>query len=115
MSGRYGLREKTIDAIREVFARHPTVEQAILFGSRAKGNYKPGSDIDLVLQGSSLNQRTLNRIYEELDDLPIPYSLSLVLSDKITDPEVKAHIHRVGIVFYERRADAVTAAESRSP
>lgn len=89
MSDRYGLSEKTIDAIKGVFVRYAAVEQAILFGSRAKGNYKPGSDIDLVLRGSSLNQRTLNRIYTELDDLPIPYGLSLVLSDKITDPKWK--------------------------
>jgi uncharacterized protein len=113
MSGQHGLSEKTVNAIRGVFARHAAVEQAILFGSRAKGTYKPGSDIDLVLRGSSLNQRTLNRIYEELDDLPIPYGLSLVLSSKVTDPEVEAHIRRVGIVFYERDAASINATESR--
>jgi hypothetical protein len=43
------------------------------------------------------------RLYEELDDLPIPYEFSLVLSDKVTDPEVVAHIQRVGIVFYEKQ------------
>ena len=97
-----GLSEKTESSIRRVFARHPEVELAVLFGSRAKGNYKRGSDIDLSLLGHSLTQQTLNRIYDELDDLPIPYSFSLVLSTKITDPEVIGHIERVGIVFYER-------------
>jgi len=52
--------------------------------------------------GESLTPKTLNRLYEELDDLPIPYEFSLILSSKITDPEVIAHIERVGIVFYEK-------------
>ena len=102
MSARFGLSEKTTERIRLVFSRYPEVERAVLFGSRAKGAYKPGSDIDLVLQGERLTPHTLNRLYEELDDLPIPYEFSLVLSSKITDSEVIAHIERVGTIFYEK-------------
>ncbi|HEX4141190.1 MAG TPA: nucleotidyltransferase domain-containing protein [Candidatus Methylacidiphilales bacterium] len=102
MTANYGLSEKTSKTIRSVFSRHPEIERAMLFGSRAKGTHKPGSDIDLALLGPGLTQKTLNRLYTELDDLPIPYEFSLLLSDKITDPEVAAHIERVGIVFYEK-------------
>lgn len=109
MSDRFGLSPKTIHAIGEVFSRHREIERAILFGSRAKGNYKPGSDIDLVLYGSGLGQRTLNLVYGELDDLPIPHGFSLVLDGKLTDPEVRAHVDRVGVVFYERRSESVKA------
>ena len=102
MNPKHGLSEKTIETVRGVFLQHPEIDRAILFGSRAKGTFKPGSDIDLALLGRNLTQKTLNRLYEELDDLPIPYQFSLVLSDKITDPDVAAHIKRVGIVFYEK-------------
>jgi predicted nucleotidyltransferase len=102
MSAHFGLSEKTIGRIQLVLSRHAEVERAVLFGSRAKGTYKPGSDIDLALLGESLTPKTLNRLYEELDDLPIPYEFSLILSSKITDPEVIAHIERVGIIFYEK-------------
>jgi predicted nucleotidyltransferase len=104
MNAGHGLSEKTVGAIRLVLARHPEVERAVLFGSRAKGNYKPGSDIDLALAGPGLGQKTVNQMYEELDDLPIPYCFSLVLFSKMTDPEVISHISRIGIVFYEKEA-----------
>jgi predicted nucleotidyltransferase len=106
MSSKYGLSEKAADSIRSVFLQHPEIDQAILFGSRAKGNFKPGSDIDLALLGRNLTQRTVDRLYEELDDLPIPHEFSLVLSDQMTDPDVAAHIARVGVVFYEKEKAA---------
>jgi predicted nucleotidyltransferase len=111
MNARHGLSLKTVGDIILVLSRHPEVEQAILFGSRAKGNYKRGSDIDLALLGDAVNQRTVDRLYQELDDLPIPYEFSLVLFAGITDPEVRAHVERVGVVFYER--DRVASVPSR--
>ena len=106
MKARYGLSEKTTNTIRNVFSRHPEIERAVLFGSRAKGTNKLGSDVDLALLGKKLTQRTLNRLYDELEDLPIPYQFSLLLSEKITDSEIRAHIERVGIVFYEKEPAA---------
>jgi len=100
MSDPSGLSEKTIAAVRGVFACHPEIEEAILFGSRAKGTYRTGSDIDLALRGVGLDQRSINRIYGELDDLPIPYTFSLVVFDENLAPEIQAHIERVGLVFY---------------
>jgi predicted nucleotidyltransferase len=102
MITRYGLSPKTIDSIQGVLTSHREVEQAVLFGSRAKGNYRRGSDIDLALLGTTVNQQTLNRLYQELDELPIPYEFSLVPFAGITDRDVRAHVERVGIVFYNR-------------
>jgi len=79
------------------------VQQAILYGSRAKGNYKEGSDIDLVLIGNEdLNDRLLARIDMEIDDLLLPYMVDLSILSHITDPDVIDHIRRVGVVFYSR-------------
>ena len=52
MSANHGLTDATVAQIHEVFARHPEVEKAVLYGSRAKGNFKPGSDVDLTLGAS---------------------------------------------------------------
>ena len=100
---KYGLKETTIQKICVVLAHYPQVEQAVLYGSRAKDNYKNGSDIDLTLRGGAdLTLRVLYRIMDEVDDLLLPYTIDLSIFDHIGDPDVIAHIQRVGVVFYEK-------------
>ena len=99
----HGLSAATLEKLRTVLERFPEVERAVLFGSRAKGSHKPGSDIDLALEGTALDWRIAGRIYEALDDLLQPYSFSLIVHDQATDPEVTAHIARVGIPIFERQ------------
>jgi uncharacterized protein len=102
---RYGLKESVIQQISAVLARHPQVDQAILYGSRAKGNYKNGSDIDLALcGGADLTLRVLYRIMDEIDDLLMPYTIDLSILSHITDADVVEHIERVGVTFYEKSA-----------
>jgi len=100
---KYGLKEAVIQQISAVLARHPQVSAAILYGSRAKGNYQNGSDIDLTLRGGSdLTRRVLYQIMDELDDLLLPYTIDLSLYADIADPDVIAHIQRVGVALYEK-------------
>jgi predicted nucleotidyltransferase len=100
---RFGLKETTIQKICAVLARYPQVKQAILYGSRAKGNYKNGSDIDLTLRGGAdLTLRVLYKVMDELDDLLLPYTIDLSIFNDIGDPDVIAHIQRVGVTFYEK-------------
>ena len=73
----YGLTSEDIHAIKEVFSRNAEIEKAILFGSRAKGNYKPSSDIDISLVGASITLTKLSDIEAELDDLLLPYKIDL--------------------------------------
>jgi predicted nucleotidyltransferase len=78
-------------------------QQVILYGSRAKGNYKNGSDIDLTLRGGAdLTLKVLYKIMGELDDLPLPYTIDLSIFDDISDLDVIEHIQRVGITFYQK-------------
>lgn len=98
----YGLKEKTIESIRGVLAIHPAVEKAVLYGSRAKGSFKPASDIDLTLFGSTLTLRELGDVAEELDDLLLPYTIDLSIFDRIENANLREHIERVGVVFYQR-------------
>jgi predicted nucleotidyltransferase len=113
MTLRFGLKSETIQQICGVLAQHSQVEQAILYGSRAKGNYKNGSDIDLTLVGGAdLTTQVLRQIMDELDDLLLPYTIDLAILRDISDAAVVAHIDRVGAVFYEKARMAL-AGENR--
>jgi len=106
MTPRFGLKETTIQKICGVFAKYPMVEKAVLYGSRAKGNFKNGSDIDLTLfGGEDLTLEALCRIMDEIDDLLLPYTFDLSIFHQISDPDVIDHIRRVGVVFYEKERD----------
>lgn len=100
---KFGLPDSTIEKICGVFADYPPVEKAVLYGSRAKGNYKNGSDIDLTLHGDAdLKLNTLYRIMDDLDDLLLPYTIDLSIFSDISEPDVIEHIQRVGVTFYEK-------------
>ena len=100
----HGLSPATVAKIRGVLSRHPEVERAILYGSRAKGNYKRGSDIDLTLAGASLTEDIRGRIDDELDNLLLPYTFDLSILADLTHPDLLDHIRRVGVVIYEKMA-----------
>jgi predicted nucleotidyltransferase len=100
---RYGLPDPVVQAICRVLEGHPHVERAILYGSRAKGNCKHGSDIDLALcGGTQLTLQERNRILDELDDLLLPYTIDLSVLSEIHDRDVVEHIERAGVRFYAR-------------
>lgn len=99
----HGLTETTIEKIQSVFARFPAIEKAVLYGSRAKGNFKTGSDIDLTLCGEALTSDLCSTIASELDDLLLPYTIDLSIFDELNHANLQEHIERVGVVFYERK------------
>ena len=87
-----------------MFARFPAVEKAVLYGSRAKGNFKTGSDIDLTLYGRALTSDLRSAIAGELDDLLLPYTIDLSIFSELDHAQLQEHIERVGVVFYERES-----------
>jgi predicted nucleotidyltransferase len=103
---KYGLTEETVDQINGVLAQFPEVTQAVLYGSRAKGNHKPGSDIDLTLFGN-VSWELCASIADALDDLLLPYTIDLSVFALLNHPELEAHIERVGLVFYDKSAPVV--------
>jgi type I restriction enzyme S subunit len=99
---KYGLTETTVESICTVFARFPEIEKAILYGSRAKGNFKTGSDIDLTLCGEALTSDLRSTIASALDDLLLPYTIDLSVFNELNHAKLREHIERVGVLFYER-------------
>ena len=99
---KFGLSDDVIEEIQGVFCKHPEVEKVLIFGSRAKGNYRIGSDIDLAVIGNNLDYRLLLKIGCEIDDLELLYGVDLLdYQSKKTTPSGE-QIDRVGQVFYER-------------
>ena len=99
---KYGLKDKTIDSMQTVFSIYPEVEKAILYGSRAKGNFKPASDIDITLVGDLLNLDILNKIEWKLDDLLLPYAIDLSIFHYIKNEDLMEHVKKEGMVIYEK-------------
>lgn len=101
---RFGLKDEVIEEIQSIFIKYPQIEKAVLYGSRAKGNFKNGSDIDLTLFGAGLNLNLLYKIENEIDDLLLPYSIDLSIFEQITNTDLIEHIGRAGIVFYVKKS-----------
>ena len=101
----YGLKETVVKKIQHVLSGYPDVQKAILYGSRAMGNYKSGSDIDLTLEGAGLTLQQLNKIGNELDDLLLPYEIDLSIHHQIENSDLLEHVKRVGVIFFTRVKD----------
>ncbi len=98
----FGLSEQVLEKIITLFGKETDVEEVILFGSRAKGTFKEGSDIDLALKGANTDLQLLRKIELEIDDLMLPYVVDLVIYNKIKEPQLTDHINRTGICIYKK-------------
>ena len=103
MNDRFGLKEEAIEKITSVFKMYPRLTKAVIYGSRAKGDYKPGSDIDFVVFGNELSLTEILKIETELDDLLLPYQIDLSLISDIEDKDLLDHITRAGQIFYLKK------------
>jgi len=103
----FGLSKIQLQLILGVLHNFKEIEKALIFGSRAKGKNKPGSDIDLALIGDKLNSLLVNRVASALDDLPLPYMFDLINYHEITNEFLKKKIDDEGKLFYERKLNAV--------
>lgn len=102
MNMKFGLSDTDIESMQKVFDNEPNVETVVIFGSRAKGNYKRGSDIDFAVKGSDYTYDDNLELMGKLDDLNLPYMIDLIDYDSIEDKNLMEHIDRAGIVFYKR-------------
>lgn len=98
-----GLTDIELTKLTTIFSSHDEVERAVVYGSRAKGSYKPFSDIDITLFGDRLSSRVLNTLAMDIDDLLLPYQVDLSLYDQLTNEALLSHINRVGITLYQKQ------------
>ncbi|MFZ4544260.1 MAG: nucleotidyltransferase domain-containing protein [Saprospiraceae bacterium] len=100
---KYGLKSSTLQGIQNTLLQFSQIEEVILYGSRAMGNFKPGSDIDLAIIGKNLSHSKINQISLKLDDLNLPYTFDICDFSKINNKDLINHILNAGILFYKRK------------
>jgi predicted nucleotidyltransferase len=98
----YGLSDKEFDEMTAIFSKCKNLEKVILYGSRAKGNYKKFSDVDITLEGDNLTLADLFQIQDLLYESDLPYMYDVSIFSSITNPDLIDHIRRRGIVIWER-------------
>jgi uncharacterized protein len=96
-----GLTKSELGHIVEAIARFEEIVEVVVFGSRAKGNHKPGSDVDLAVKGDRITERTLAQLADYLnEETPLPYFFDVVHYNRLDQQAVVDHIDRVGMVIY---------------
>jgi predicted nucleotidyltransferase len=98
----FGLSDKIFGIIISTFSSNKNIESAILFGSRAKGTYKPGSDIDIVIKGTDLTIDDIIKLQNIFDELDQVYTFDILIFQDITEPALLNHIERAGIEIFRR-------------
>ena len=103
MNNNFGIYDKTYELILNSFNKFPKIEKAIIFGSRAMGNYKKGSDIDIAILGEKIDFATTSRLHGLLnEELPIPYFVDVINYNTIKVEELKQHIMNEGVAIYSK-------------
>ena len=96
----FGLPEETEQLIKSYFSNISEISKVVIYGSRAKGDYEKGSDIDLAFFSTSKNDLS-GRLKTDLEELPTPYFFDVTDYNRLKHKELKEHIDRVGKVFYQ--------------
>lgn len=97
---KFGLDDSVVRMLLQILAKYPQVLQAKLYGSRAKGNYKLQSDIDLAIYGEEIDRFILGEIITEIKDSNIPYQVDIQHYQSLNNLELIDHIDRVGVLIY---------------
>lgn len=100
--GQFGLPGKVTQNLTEIFRKYPSIEKVIIYGSCAKGNFRPSSDIDLTIISNEKNLSFLFKIENEIEDLLLPYKVDLSLYATLDNENLKQYIEQVGIEFYRK-------------
>lgn len=97
-----GLSERSIRTIKEILEKYSDVREVVLFGSRAKGTFHAGSDVDLAVMNPGISEKTISRILSELEESSLPVRVDLVDFNSIANGAFIDHIRRIGILFYKK-------------
>lgn len=96
-----GLTERDIDTIAGIFKQYPEIMLVHVFGSRAKGNYRLGSDIDLAIMNDVADEQTLRCVAADFEESSLPYKVDIISYQTLKNAELRQHIERVGVMIYK--------------
>lgn len=98
----FGLSPETLRKLNSVFAQHNAIDSVVIYGSRAKGNYRVGSDIDLTIKGGEIPFAEFMKIENQIDDLMLPYTVDLSQYHQLGNVALIEHIDLVGVEIFSR-------------
>lgn len=98
----FGLTERDMVTIENILRKYPSISLIHIFGSRAKGIHKYGSDIDLAIRKTSLSEKEISKVKSDFEESSLPYTIDLVNYDNLENFDLKEHIDRVGKLFYQK-------------
>ena len=99
----YGLTRNAIDSLNDIFSHYGQIQAVILYGSRAIGNFREGSDIDLTLLGDNLDTALVHKITNDIDNRMLPWLFDISVFSQIQNPDLIDHINHVGIRIYVKK------------
>jgi predicted nucleotidyltransferase len=95
-----GLTERSFRELQGLLSRYPDIEEVVLFGSRAKGTFHSGSDVDLAIMNTGLHPETIPQLLDAISESSIPYQVDVVDFHSLRNPDLLDHILRVGLPFF---------------
>lgn len=96
----FGLSQRSLQTLYDILSKYTDIQEVYIFGSRAKGNFRPGSDIDLAVMNSGLDPKTITNVLNDCAESSLPEMVDLVDFTTLTHPDFIQHIERVGQLFY---------------
>ncbi|GHT53461.1 hypothetical protein FACS189446_0920 [Bacteroidia bacterium] len=99
---KFGLTNRDMETIQNIFEKYPVINTVYVFGSRAKNTHKSGSDIDLAVMDGNLPIKTLLRLKNDFEESSLPYFVDIVNYADLKNPDLKQHILRVGQNIYSK-------------
>ena len=99
---KFGLTERDMQTIKHIFSKYGEIKKVNLFGSRAKGSFKMGSDVDLAIMNLGVSEKTIAKLKSDFEESSLPYMIDCIDFSTLTNNDFIDHINRVGILFYEK-------------
>jgi predicted nucleotidyltransferase len=97
---KFGLDEKQIGLIQNVFLQFPEIKRVIIYGSRAKNKQKQTSDIDLAIEVPNFGMSGILRLKAELNELPLPFDFDVLNITEVQNQKLLKNIKTDGKVFF---------------
>jgi predicted nucleotidyltransferase len=104
----FGIYPKSFEEILSIIEDCSSIDEVIIYGSRAKGNFREGSDIDITLKGNIIKE-DLSKLWQKLDNSFIPYKFDISVYTALKSESLIEHIKRVGKTFYKRKTEINSA------